>query len=199
MRKSTFSELSVAAMLVFGVTLAACSKEQPPAAQSVQPPAAPVTATTAPVNESAAPYCTATAPIAATAPQLSPEALETLLAPVALYPDAVLAQVLASSTNPQEVLDAGNWLIANPDTKGKELDAAATAVGFTPPMMALMHFPSVVDMMCMKMDWTTELGTAFQADEPGVLAAVQRLRKQAAEMGNLTKLRTNESDDRGAE
>jgi len=186
MRKSIFSELSVAALLVFGVTLAACSEEQPPAVQSVQPPAVPVTATNAPVNESTSPItATAVAPIDATAPQLSPEALETLLAPVALYPDAVLAQVLASSINPQEVLDAGNWLIANPDTKGKELDAAATAVGFTPPMISLMHFPSVVDMMCMKMDWTTELGAAFQADEPGVLAAVQRLRKQAADMGNL--------------
>ncbi len=179
MKKSTFTRLSVATVLVFGVTLSACSQEQPPAAQSVQP----ATATTAPVNESAAPPVTA--PIGAVVPSYSPEALETLLAPVALYPDPILAQVLASSTNPQEVLDAGNWLVANPNKKGKELDAAATAVGFTPPMMALMQFPTVVDMMCMKMDWTTELGSAFQADEPGVLAAVQRLRKQAAEMGNL--------------
>lgn len=185
MRKSISRGFAVAAVLVFGVVLAACSKE-PPAVQTVQPPPAPVAATTAPVSEVSAPVAATGAASAATAAStLSPEALETLLAPIALYPDAVLAQVLASSTNPQEVLDAGNWLIANPDTAGKELDAAASALGFTPPMMALMHFPSVVDMMCMKMDWTTELGSAFQADEPGVLAAVQRLRKQAAEMGNL--------------
>jgi hypothetical protein len=118
-------------------------------------------------------------------PDYSPEALETLLAPIALYPDPVLAQVLASSTNPQEVLDAGNWLIANSELTGSKLSDAATAAGFTPPMMAVMQFPTVVDMMCMKMDWTTELGSAFQADESGVLDAVQRLRKQAAEMGNL--------------
>lgn len=122
----------------------------------------------------------------ATQAAYSPEALETLLAPVALYPDPVLAQVLATSVNPQEVLDAGNWLVAHADLTGKELEEAASAVGFTPPMLALIQFPTVVDMMCMKMDWTTELGTAFQADEPGVLAAVQRLRTQAAEMGNLT-------------
>lgn len=120
-----------------------------------------------------------------TAPAYTPEALETLLAPIALYPDPVLAQVLASSTNPQEVLDAGNWLIANSELTGSKLSDAATAAGFTPPMMAVMQFPTVVDMMCMKMDWTTELGSAFQADEPGVLDAVQRLRKQAAELGNL--------------
>ncbi len=189
MRKSTFTGRSVAALLIFGVTLSACSEEQPPAAQSVQPTAPPVTATTAPVSENAAPVAVAPPPVAetvaATPTNYSPESLETLLAPVALYPDAVLAQVLASSTNPQEVLDAGNWLVANPDTKGKELDAAAITAGFTPPMMALMQFPTVVDMMCMEMDWTTDLGAAFQADEPGVLEAVQRLRKQAAEMGNL--------------
>jgi hypothetical protein len=183
MRKSTFTRLSVVALLVFGVTLSACSEEQPPATQSVQPTAAPVNESAALTPATALPPVTV--PSGTTASTLSPEALETLLAPVALYPDAVLAQVLASSTNPQEVLDAGNWLVANPDTKGKELDAAATAAGFTPPMMALMQFPSVVDMMCMEMDWTTELGSAFQADEPGVLEAVQRLRKQAAEMGNL--------------
>ncbi len=120
-----------------------------------------------------------------TTPVFTPEALETLLAPIALFPDPVLAQVLASSTNPQEVLDAGNWLIAHADLKGSALSDAATAAGFTPPMMAVMQFPTVVDMMCMKMDWTTELGSAFQADEAGVLDAVQRLRKQATAMGNL--------------
>lgn len=93
--------------------------------------------------------------------------------------------MLASATNPQEVLDAGNWLVAHPDLKGKELTAAIAPLGFTPPTMSLMHFPTVMDMMCLKMEWTTELGSAFLADEPGVLAAVQRLRQQAMEVGNL--------------
>jgi hypothetical protein len=115
----------------------------------------------------------------------TPEALEALLAPIALYPDPVLAQVLTASTNPQMVLDAGNWLIQNPDLKGRALDEAAEPLGFSPSMRALLQFPEVVDMMCMKLDWTTQLGEAFNADQTGVLDAVQRLRKQSAEVGNL--------------
>ena len=95
-----------------------------------------------------------------------------------------MAQVLASATNPQEVLDAGNWLVAHPNLR-EGTTAAIAPLGFTPPTMSLMHFPTVMDMMCLKMEWTTELGSAFLADEPGVLAAVQRLRQQAMEVGNL--------------
>jgi len=115
----------------------------------------------------------------------TPEALEELLAPVALYPDPVLSQVLIAATNPQEVLDAGNWLLANQNLKGSALDDAAAAVGFTPPIRALVQFPETVDMMCMEMAWTTELGEAFVADQAGVLDAIQRLRKQAMDVGNL--------------
>jgi hypothetical protein len=102
-----------------------------------------------------------------------------------LYPDPVLAQVLTAATNPQMVLDAGNWLIANPDLKGRALDEAAQPLGFSPSMRALLQFPEVVDMMCMQLDWTTQLGEAFAADQAGVLDAVQRLRKQSADVGNL--------------
>jgi hypothetical protein len=111
--------------------------------------------------------------------------MEDLLAPVALYPDPVLSQVLIASTNPQEVLDAGNWLIANEALQGKALDDAAAQAGFTPPVRALVQFPQTVDMMCMEMGWTTELGEAFVADQAGVLDAVQRLRRQAMDVGNL--------------
>ena len=169
--------MAVTALLGAGLQLSGCGKKDESATQQSAPaavaPAPAVAATEAPPQAVTA------------AASYSPEALETLLAPIALYPDPVLAQVLATSTNPQEVLDAGNWLVQNADLKGKELEAAAAPVGFTPPMMALIQFPTVVDMMCMEMDWTTELGTAFLADEPGVLNAVQRLRKQAADLGNL--------------
>jgi hypothetical protein len=111
--------------------------------------------------------------------------MEELLAPIALYPDPVLSQVLIASTNPQEVLDAGNWLLQNESLKGKALDDAAAQVGFTPPIRALVQFPATVDMMCLEMGWTTELGQAFTADQAGVLDAVQRLRKQAKDVGNL--------------
>jgi hypothetical protein len=169
--------MAVTALLGAGLQLSGCGKKDESATQQSAPaavaPAPAVAATEAPPQAVTA------------AASYSPEALETLLAPIALYPDPVLAQVLATSTNPQEVLDAGNWLVQNADLKGKELEAAAAPVGFTPPMMALIQFPTVVDMMCMEMDWTTEVGSAFLADEPGVLDAVQRLRKQAADMGNL--------------
>ena len=113
------------------------------------------------------------------------EAMEELLAPIALYPDPILTQVLTAAANPQEVLDAGNWLLQNQTLKGSALNAAAEKVGFTPPMRALLPFPATVDMMCLEMAWTTELGQAFINDQQGVLDAVQRLRFQAQEVGNL--------------
>jgi uncharacterized membrane protein YgcG len=124
-------------------------------------------------------------PLGATDQTWTPEDMEALLAPIALYPDPVLTQVLVSSTNPQEVMDAGNWLVANPELEGDALDDAAEAAGFTEPMRAVMPFRQIVDQMCLEMGWTTELGQAYTNDQPGVLAAVQRLRAQAQDVGNL--------------
>jgi uncharacterized membrane protein YgcG len=115
----------------------------------------------------------------------TPAALDEVLAPIALYPDAILAQVLAASTNAQEVLDAGNWLLENQSLKDAALTKAAADAGFSPAVQALVHFPTVVDMMCRELDWTKQLGDAFGADQAAVLDSVQRLRKQAAEVGNL--------------
>ncbi len=111
--------------------------------------------------------------------------MEELLAPVALYPDPILMQLLTAAGNPQEVLDAGNWLLQNESLKGDALEQAATKIGFTPPARALLQFPATLDMMCQEMAWTTELGQAFATDQQGVLDAVQRLRFQAQEVGNL--------------
>lgn len=182
MKQPIFRRSLLAAVIALSTVMAACKEEPPAVAQSVPPNVASAASTTSAASPAVAPQVQ---PVNAPASKYTPEALETLLAPVALYPDAVLAQVLASATNPQEVLDAGNWLVAHPNLKGKELTAAIAPLGFTPPTMSLMHFPTVMDMMCLKMDWTTELGSAFLADEPGVLAAVQRLRQQAMEVGNL--------------
>ena len=73
----------------------------------------------------------------------TPDQLDKLLAPVALYPDALLMQVLAASVNSQEVLDGGNWLLQNKSLEGDQLDSAAKAAGFGAAMMALFHFPQV--------------------------------------------------------
>ena len=120
------------------------------------------------------------APAAQAAPvDTSPATLDHLLAPIALYPDPLLMQVLAASVNGQEVLDGGNWLLENKSLEGTALDAAAKKAGFGAAMTALFHFPDVVDLMCTQLDWTQQLGAAFSADQAGVLASVQRLRAQA--------------------
>jgi hypothetical protein len=115
----------------------------------------------------------------------APDVLEELVAPIALYPDQLLGQILAASVNSQEVLDGGNWLVQNQKLKGAELDTAAQKAGFGPAMRALMQFPTVVDMMSQQIDWTRQLGSAFTSDQKTVLDAVQRLRAQAAAVGNL--------------
>jgi len=184
MKIRALNRRKLAIALAFGVAtaLAGCgSKEEPAATTAVTPPAAAPEA--APAAPAAAPTPIAAADVANAT--WTAEALEELLAPIALYPDPVLSQVLIASTNPQEVLDAGNWLIANESLEGKALDEAAAQIGFTPPIRALVQFPQTIDMMCMELGWTTELGQAFVADQAGVLAAVQRLRKQAMDVGNL--------------
>ncbi len=116
---------------------------------------------------------------------MTPEQLDKLLAPIALYPDALLMQVLAASVNSQEVLDGGNWLLQNKTLQGDQLDSASKSAGFGPAMQALMHFPQVVDLMCSEMDWTSQLGDAFSANQSAILDSVQRLRLQAKQAGNL--------------
>jgi hypothetical protein len=170
--------LALCAVLGAVATLSGCgSKEPPPQAQAPTPVAAP----------DAVPAAATATPVTAAevTRTWTPKALEELLAPIALYPDPVLSQLLIAATNPQEVLDAGNWLLQNTTLKGSALDDAAATVGFTPPIRALVQFPETVDMMCLELDWTTELGEAFVADQAGVLGAVQRLRKQAVDVGNL--------------
>jgi hypothetical protein len=165
-----FRSLALCVALAALTVAAGCGSKEPPA------PATPVAGT----GEAPAPVTAAE--VTGT---WTPEALEELLAPIALYPDPVLSQMLIASTNPQEVLDAGNWLLQNTELKGSALDDAAAAVGFTPPVRALVQFPQTVDMMCMELGWTTELGKAFVADQAGVLDAIQRLRRQAMDVGNL--------------
>lgn len=169
-------------------SIAGCNskKEQPAAPSASEPPAAAAQQSSAPAT---APPVAAPPPIvpapAVTQASWTPDALEELLAPIALYPDQLLGQILAASVNSQEVLDGGNWLLQNQNLKGNELDAAAQKAGFGPAMRALVQFPTVVDMLCQQIDWTRQVGSAFSSDQKAVLDAVQRLRAQAAEMGNL--------------
>jgi hypothetical protein len=161
------------------VVLTACNSKTspaPPAAETPPAQGAP------PVAEAAPPSVPAPA---VTQASWSPDALEELVAPIALYPDQLVGQILAASVNSQEVLDAGNWLLQNQELKGDALDAAAQKAGLGPAMRALVQFPTIVDMMCQQIDWTRQLGSAFTSDQASVLAAVQRLRAQAQQVGNL--------------
>jgi Protein of unknown function (DUF3300) len=119
----------------------------------------------------------------------TPLSLDDLVAPIALYPDQLLAQILTASTTPQEVLDGGNLIIENQNLKGDALTSAAKTAGFGLSMQYLMNFPQVVDNMCQEMEWTTQLGQAFQSDQKGVMAAVQRRRSEAQQAGNLASSR----------
>jgi hypothetical protein len=136
--------------------------------------------------EPAPPQSQAAAP-AQGAPESSPPqpiSIDDLVAPIALYPDQLLAQIFTASTNAQEVLDGGNWLLQQ-NLKGDALTNAAKQAGFSPSMQYLMSFPQVVDNMCQQIDWTRELGQNFQADQKAVMDAVQRKRAQAQQTGNL--------------
>ncbi|MGC2246874.1 MAG: DUF3300 domain-containing protein [Terriglobales bacterium] len=120
---------------------------------------------------------------AAAAP--TPEELDQLLAPVALYPDALLSQITTASTNPQEILDVNAWLEANPDLTGTALTDAAEKQGFDPAFIALVNFPTVVAMMADHIDDYAAVGQAFSADQDAVTASIQRLRAQAYDSGAL--------------
>ena len=116
-------------------------------------------------------------------PPLPP--LEQLLAPVALYPDALLAQVLTSATSPGQVTEMNQWVQQNKQLQGTQLQDAAQEKGFDASFIALALFPDVLEQLASQIDWTTELGTAFLSDPKGVMAAVQKLRAQAQAAGNL--------------
>jgi len=115
----------------------------------------------------------------------SPEELEQVAAPIALYPDALLAQVMMASTYPLEVVEAARFLEDNPELKDTALDDALKEKTWDPSVKSLVSFPQVLTMMNEKLDWTQKLGDAFLAQQKDVMDAVQRLRSKAHAAGNL--------------
>ena len=113
------------------------------------------------------------------------EEIEQLVAPIALYPDALVAQILMASTYPLEVVSAARWSKANPDVKGKDLEDAMQKESWDPSVKSLTAFPSVIAMLNDKLDMTQKLGDAFLGQQKDVMAAVQRLRAKAQAAGNL--------------
>jgi hypothetical protein len=113
------------------------------------------------------------------------EELEQLVAPIALYPDALLAQVLMASTYPIEVVQASRWAKSNPNLSGQALENAMQNEPWDPSVKSLTAVPQVLEMMEQKLDWTHKLGDAFLGQQAEVMKAVQRLRAKAKDAGHL--------------
>jgi hypothetical protein len=116
---------------------------------------------------------------------LPQDQLDGLLAPIALYPDELLTQVLIASTYPLEVVEAARFVKANPSLRGSALDDALRNKTWDASVLSLTAFPQVLDMMNEQLEWTQRLGDAFLSDEAGVMRTVQSLRQRAAQAGNL--------------
>lgn len=121
----------------------------------------------------------------AQASSIAPDQLDSLVAPIALYPDQLLAQTLAASTYPLEVLQLQQWLAKNPGLKDKALFDAVARQPWDPSVQALAALPDVVTRLANDIQWTTDLGNAFLAQEADVMHAVQRMRQKAQAKGNL--------------
>ncbi|MDE2284120.1 MAG: DUF3300 domain-containing protein [Hyphomicrobiales bacterium] len=132
---------------------------------------APVTALAQTAASSATP--------ASNAPHLKAGELDQLVAPIALYPDTLLSEVLMASTYPIEVVEAERWLNANKELKGDQLKDAVDKQGWDASVKSLLATPSVLDMMSSKIDWTQKLGRAVVDQQADVMDAVQRLRAKA--------------------
>src|SRR6266436_3790554 len=119
------------------------------------------------------------------APALPSGELDSLVAPIALYPDPLLAQTLAASTYPLEVVQLQQWVNNNKNLQGKALADAVAKQPWDPSVQSLVEFPDVVQRMAGNIQWTTDLGNAFLAQQSDVMAAVQSMRAKAQGTGNL--------------
>jgi uncharacterized membrane protein YgcG len=139
----------------------------PPAAQDLQSPADAARA-------QAPPYA-----------QQSPEQLQQLVAPIALYPDSLVAQILAAATFPEQVVEADRWLQANGNLKGSTLAQVVDQQAWDPSVKALTAFASVLGNMDKNLEWTSSLGDAYYNQQPAVMDAIQVMRQRAQQAGNL--------------
>jgi len=163
--------LSLALLMAAGpVSLLARDSPQDQDAQAAPPP------------DNQAPPAGAQAPAYA---QQTPEQLQRLVAPIALYPDSLVAQILAASTFPDEVVEADRWVQAHPDLKGQALGDAVNQQPWDPSVKALAAFPSVLGNMDKNLSWTSTLGDAYYNQQQDVMDAVQVMRRKARDAGAL--------------
>ncbi len=118
--------------------------------------------------------------------QHSPQELQQLVAPIALYPDALVAQILAASTYPAEIVEADRWVQSHSNLKGEELAQEVDKQPWDPSVKALTQFPSVLGNMDKNLSWTSSLGDAYANQQQDVTNAVQAMRQQARKAGHLS-------------
>jgi hypothetical protein len=169
------SKTLLALTLVIAAPLAAKAQTQDNQPAQTQP-AAPAAAAPAPA---------ASPPAQPQAELLKPEQIEALVAPIALYPDELIANLLAASTYPLEIVQADRWVKANKTLKGDALKAAVDKQSWDESVKALVSTADVLVMMSDKIDWTKDLGDAVLAQQPDVMDAIQRLRARAQKNNKL--------------
>jgi hypothetical protein len=116
---------------------------------------------------------------------LTPDQLDQLVAPIALYPDALTAQILAASTYPTQIVDADRWLQTQAGASSQTIASAANSQTWDPSVKALTAFPSVLAQLDKNLDWTTNLGNAYYNQPQDVMGAIQSMRQRAQSAGNL--------------
>ena len=127
-------------------------------------------------------------PVAPRGPEYAtktPEQLQQLVAPIALYPDSLVAQILSAATFPEQVVEADRWAQTHPELKGEALGQAVDQMNWDPSVKALTAFPSVLGNMDKNISWTSELGDAYYNQQQDVMDAVQAMRQKAEQAGNL--------------
>src|SRR5271169_3832932 len=132
---------------------------------------------------------------------LSASQIDELVSPIALYPDALVAQILAGSTYPDQIVSANSWLQANSKLNDAQRNEQVNAQSWDPSVKALTQFPSVLSNMAQNLSWTSALGDAFYNQQADVMASVQRLRAQAKAAGNLktTSQQTVTTENQGGQ
>src|SRR3981081_3612984 len=136
-------------------------------------------------EQSTAPPPDQTGPPPVQAAQQTPEQLQQLVAPIALYPDALVGQILAAATYPDQIVEADRWVQQHPELKGQQLGQEVDKQAWDPSVKALVEFPSVLANMDKNLSWTSSLGDAYVNQQQEVMNAVQVMRDRAQKAGNL--------------
>src|SRR6185436_5817348 len=168
---------------VLNLTLALLATAPVLSAQEQTPPETP---TVAPATPAPAASTQATSTQATSTPPLfTSDRLEQMAAPIALYPDSLVAQILMASTYPLEIVEAARWVEKNPELKGAALEEGLKQNEWDPSVKALCGFPTVLKQMNDNLAWTKDLGDAFLAQKTDLMDTIQMLRRKALDAGTL--------------